>query len=99
MAAKNQLVTERDNLKSKISKGKLKGRALKKAVGRMYYLNGRLKKQKAPKFPKVDKRQGILPGFLDQLNDARVEEMVRDLLFKRLQQVVNEQVDKILKIG
>lgn len=104
MAAKN-LVTEREGLKSKVAKGKLKGKALKKAIGRIYYLNGRLKKTAQPKAQKrrpgrpkklhvVSKEQRFLPGFLAQMDVVRVEEILTERLSRAIDKKVNTLVDQ-----
>lgn len=39
--------------------------------------------------------QGFLPGFLGQMSNARIEEMVVEMIYKRLQERIDAKVDEI----
>lgn len=103
---KQSLLDEAARIEKQLDGGKIKGKTSQaKFRMKMHNLRWRASKKsekaakaKAPKIPKVAKGQGILPGFLDQLTDVRVDEMVRELLFKRIEKEVNERVDRFLKV-
>lgn len=40
-------------------------------------------------------RQGFLPNFLDQMSNTRIEEMVVEMIYKRLQERIDAKVDEI----
>jgi len=42
--------------------------------------------------------QGHLPGFLDQLSNVRIDEMVAEIIFKRLATRVESQVDQLFSV-
>lgn len=50
---------------------------------------------KAVKQPQPTSRQGFLPGFLDQMSSTRIEEMVVEMIYKRLQERIDAKVDEI----
>jgi len=46
--------------------------------------------------PQVE-RQGVLPNFLSQLNNARVEELVAERIFQRLSLAIDKAMDNVFK--
>jgi hypothetical protein len=100
-----EVKAERDALRKKLDSGKIKGKAaLKKARGRMYYLNGVLKhgqarKQKAAvkkaqrsTAKKFNPDQGFLPTFLAGLNTVRIEELIAEKAFKQIQASIEKNL-------
>lgn len=106
MVTKQHLQEQAAKLEKQIKSGKLKPAALKKARTAFYNYTRRAKgkSQAAPavkaqkKSEKVlaNPKQGILPGFLGQLNPVRIEEMIADRAFKKIDQAIDAAVEKIL---
>lgn len=106
MAAKKLLANEREALKKSIASGKIKGRSLKKAIGRIYYINGQLKKVEQPKRrvgrpkgKKADVNQMHLPNFLTQMPVVNLQEIVRERVIKLVDAKVEQFIAKAFKVG
>lgn len=96
MYTKQELLKIAADLTKKIESGKLKGKALHKAKKRAYwakwragevgqrYVKGSNAKPRKSKAKAFNKDQGILPGFLSQLNTVRIEELVAERMFNAL---------------
>jgi DNA-binding XRE family transcriptional regulator len=53
----------------------------------------------AKKAPQATSVQGLLPGFVEQLNNARIEEMVVDRLFQRLSERIDAKLDELFGVA
>lgn len=96
MYSKQELLKIAADLTKKIDSGKLKGKALHKAKKRVYWakwragkvgqqhVKGATSKPRKSKAKPIIKEQGILPGFLSQLNTVRIEELVAERMFNAL---------------
>lgn len=103
MYTKNQLIKMAADLTKKIDGGKLKGKALHRAKKRRYWALWRAGKKgvahvqksglSSKKQKNFDKNQGILPGFLSQLNHVRIEELVAEKLFQSIASKLDLNLD------
>lgn len=103
--SKTELLTEAQKLWNAIDSGKIRGKqAVKKARHRIHYLKAKAKslgQKKSTKRAKVvSKDQGILPNFLAQMDTVKIEELVVQRLFEKIQKNVNEKLKTLIeKVG
>lgn len=108
-ATKAQLIEANTKLKREIDAGKYNGKKHKWATNKYHSINYKIRNygsnkvakqiKKSPKLTAPPEMQGQLPGFLDQMNNVRIEEMVREAIFKRVSTRVDEVVDRLLGGG
>lgn len=84
-----QYAREARTVKKKIKSGKLSGKSLVSAKNTYWYLERRAKgivykRKKVSKKQAFNKDQGILPGFLKQMDMIRIEELVANRVFQQM---------------
>lgn len=112
-ATKAQLSEANTKLKREIDAGKYNGKKHKWATNKYHSINYKIRNYDGTENKQIAKKvnkkmakmavsaemQGHLPGFLDQMNNVRIEEMVREAIFKRVSTRVDEVVDRLLGGG
>ena len=108
MKPKKDMLSEAREIEDAIEAGKIRGKAIAKAKRKAYGLRHRAalktqKAQKAVKGPKasrkakkIDKRQGLLPSFVDQIHNPSFEEMTAEYIRSTMQQAIEQRVGQIL---
>lgn len=103
---RESLLEEAQRLGNAIDGGKFKTKSGRYAAQlRMYRLRYRAKKARpagAPKQLKAKspvKNQGFIPGFLSGLDHVRIEEIIADKIFKKIEKTVDEKLEAMFKVG
>lgn len=100
--SKLDLVERGKQLQDLIDSGKIKDKmVLRKLQMRINHVNFRLRnfKPAKQKIPTVAETQGILPNFLNELDTVQFKELIRERLFKRVDEVIDKKLEEIFKTG
>lgn len=94
MAKAKVMLAEAAKIENRLSR--LKGVKLKKARRRMYSLRSRARRMGMKRTKReVAPEQGILPGFLEQVQ-PRVDELARKIVFEALQKSLARAVEQAI---